>query len=237
MRKYKFILIGVLLFLLAGGVVLAAGDNYDIGRWVTSSGGGERGSEHYTGVGVIGQPGAGRSESENFTFEAGFLTVSLVTGTENATLQGHVTFVGRGSAPDPKWIEPFVVKGFVLGSEVWSQTATTDNNGVFTITGLSPGIYDIGIKNWTCLSEVNTSVTLTAGETTVVDFGTTREGDIDNNDWVYLGDLSAFCTAWNTKPGDGFWNANADLDRNEWVYLGDLSLFCTNWNQKGDLAP
>jgi hypothetical protein len=52
--------------------------------------------------------------------------------------------------------------------------------------------YTIGIKNWTRLSEVNTSVTLTADKTTVADFGTTREGDIDNNDWIYLGDLLAF---------------------------------------------
>jgi len=155
----------------------------------------------------------------------------------NATLEGHVSFTGRGTAPCSTWIEPFVVKGFEHGNlthVLWTTNATTNDTGVFNITGLDPGTYDIGIKNWTCVSEVNSSVTLTAGNTTVINFGTTREGDIDNNDWVYLGDLSAFCTAWNTKPGDGLWNVNADFDRNDWVYLGDLSLFCTNWNQKGD---
>jgi len=158
----------------------------------------------------------------------------VVTG---ATLEGHVSFTGRGTAPDSRWIEPFNVTLFEAGNfsnVLWTGNATTNNTGVFNVTGLAPGTYDIGIKNWTCLSEVNTSVTLTIGNTTVVDFGTTREGDIDNSDWVYLGDLSAFCTAWNTKPGDGPWNADADLDRNDWVYLGDLSLFCTNWDQKGD---
>jgi hypothetical protein len=152
-----------------------------------------------------------------------------------ATLEGHVSFSGRTN--NTQWIEPFVVKGFEhnnLSHVLWTGNATTNNTGVFNITGLNPGTYDIGIKNWTCVSEVVSNVTLTAGNTTVVNFGTTREGDIDNNDWVYLGDLSAFCTAWNTKPGDGLWNVNADFDRNGWVYLGDLSLFCTNWNQKGD---
>jgi len=158
----------------------------------------------------------------------------ILTG---ATLEGHVTFPARGTPPDPRWAEPFNVTLFEAGNlsnVIWAGNATTDSTGVFNITGLDPGTYDIGIKNWTCLSEVNTSVTLTAGNTTVAGFGTTREGDIDNSDWVYLGDLSAFCTAWDTKPGDGGWNADADLDRNDWVYLGDLSLFCCNWDQKGD---
>jgi len=129
-----------------------------------------------------------------------------------------------------------MVRFFEGGNETgWSpMNVTTNASGVFVINGITPGTYDISIKNWTCLSELVTNVTLTAGNATVVDFGTTREGDIDNNDWVYLDDLSAFCIAYNTKPGDGGWNANADFDRNEWVSLGDLSLFCTNWNQKGD---
>jgi len=168
----------------------------------------------------------------NYTIMANF--AEIVTA---AILEGHVTFTGRGTAPDSRWIEPFNVTLFEAGNfsnVLWTGNATTNSTGVFNITGLDPGTYDIGIKNLTCLSEVNTSVMLTAGNTTVVDFGTTREGDIDNSDWVYLGDLSAFCTAWDTKPGDGGWNANADLDRNDWVYLGDLSLFCCNWDQKGD---
>jgi len=153
-----------------------------------------------------------------------------------ATLQGNVTFSGRGAAPCSTWIEPFVVKGFTPNTTnvSWTGNATTNATGFFTLTNLTPGTYDIGIKNCTSVSEVVTNVTLTAGSTTVVDFGAIREGDIDNNDWVYLGDLSAFCTAWNSKPGNGNWNVWADFDRNGWVYLGDLSLFCANWNQKGD---
>jgi len=160
-------------------------------------------------------------------------TVEVVPG---ATLRGNVTFVGRDDPPNSKWEEGFMVRFFEGGNETgWSPlNATTNASGVFTINGITPGTYDIGIKNWTCLSETATNVTLTAGSTTPVDFGTTREGDIDNNDWVYLDDLSAFCIAYNTKPGDGGWNANADFDRDDWVYVGDLSLFCTNWNQKGD---
>ena len=81
MRKASFIFVGVVLLLLAGGVVLAVGANYDIGRWVLSGGGGERGSGNYTLTDVIGQPAAGHSESGNFTLEAGFLTVGAPADT------------------------------------------------------------------------------------------------------------------------------------------------------------
>jgi parallel beta-helix repeat protein len=36
----------------------------------------------------------------------------LVLAAGNATLEGHVSFLGRGSAPDAKWVEVFVVRGF-----------------------------------------------------------------------------------------------------------------------------
>ena len=76
MRKAKFSLISILLLLLTGGVVLAEGNGYDIGRWLTSSGGGTRGSEHYVVQDVTGQAAAGASQSENFLLYAGFLTTT-----------------------------------------------------------------------------------------------------------------------------------------------------------------
>jgi len=180
---------------------------------------------------------SGNTNPTNITMDSDKNVTANFAEVTAATLEGHVSFIERGTAPNSRWIESFTVKGFEVGNltnVIWAGNATTNNTGVFTISGLTPGTYDIGIKNWTCLSEVNTSVTLTVGNTTAADFGTTREGDIDNNDWIYLSDMSAFSTAWNTKPGDGPWNAAADLDRNDWVYLGDLSLFCTNWDQKGE---
>jgi len=151
----------------------------------------------------------------NYTFGSGFLEhyiadtgpyiasiggecKTAVIGVENATLEGLVSFQGRGTPPNDRWIEPFEVKLFEPGNldnVLWEGTATTNNTGVFIITDLTPDSYDIGIKNWTCLSELETGVVLSGGVVTEVDFGTTREGDIDNDDWVYLGDQSALCSA------------------------------------------
>jgi len=74
MKKVSYIFIGVLLLLLVGGEALAQGGDYHIGRWVISSGGAERSSEHYTGTDVIGQPASGHAESDNFVLDAGFLS-------------------------------------------------------------------------------------------------------------------------------------------------------------------
>ena len=161
----------------------------------------------------------------------------ILTG---ATLEGHVNFVGRDSAPDAKWAQPFLVRGFEPGNltnELWTQNATTNDTGVFTITGLTPGIYDISIKNWTCLSEVVTNVTLTDGNTTVVDFGTTREGDADNNDYVVMADFGCMIPAWNSQVGDPEYRVRYDFNRDGYVVMADLGRMIPSWNQKGDLVP
>jgi parallel beta-helix repeat protein len=157
----------------------------------------------------------------------------ILTG---ATLEGHVSFNGRGTAPCSTWIEPFVVKGFEHGNlshVLWTGNATTNNTGVFTITGITPSTYDIGIKNSTCLSEVNSSVTLTAGNTTVINFGTTREGDCNGDDWVTLEDRSLLYAGWDTEEviqGGHY----CDLHRDGWLTLEDRSLMYANWDQGGD---
>jgi parallel beta-helix repeat protein len=154
----------------------------------------------------------------------------ILTG---ATLEGHVSFTGR-SLPS-QWIEQFVVKGFQPGNltnELWNGTATTNNTGVFTITGLTPGTYDIGIKNATCLSELVTNVTLTAGVTAVANFGN-REGDVKETDKVDGSDFALLSGAYNTKSGDLKWNPNADLNRSGKVDGSDFALLSGNYNKLG----
>jgi len=162
----------------------------------------------------------------------GNIRVTLV----GATLEGHVSFPGRGTPPDDRWIESFNVTLFESGNlshVLWTTNATTNNTGVFTITGLTPGAYDVGIKNWTCLSELVANVTLSSGVTTVVNFGTTREGDSNNDDWITGADRSILYTDWGKTVPPG--TANADFDRDGWLTGADRSFMYTNWSQHGDL--
>ena len=164
--------------------------------------------------------------------------VSLYIRT-TGTLKGQVNFAGRGDPGTDRWVEPFVVKFFDNATKLemgWSPiNATTNNTGVFTITEVDAGKYDIGIKNWTCLSEKVTNVTLNAGALTVVDFGTTREGDADGNDAVTGMDFSLLTGAFGSTPAAPNWNANCDFDRNNAITGMDFSLLTGNFGKTGDL--
>jgi 5'-nucleotidase/UDP-sugar diphosphatase len=161
---------------------------------------------------------------------------AVVVSPITATLEGNVSFNGRGTN-NAKWIESFVVKSFEHGNlshVLWTTNATTNNTGVFTITGLTPGTYDIAIKNWTCLSEKVTNVTLSAGVTTVVDFGYTREGDSNNDDWITGADRSILYTDWGKTVPPGTWHA--DFNRDGWLTGADRSFMYSVWGQHGDLV-
>jgi hypothetical protein len=176
--------------------------------------------------------GSGSTPYETGTLPAGFSVVAA-----GSSLEGHVTFAGRGTAPNDKWIETFVVKGFTPGTSnlLWTNNATTNNTGVFTVTGLTPGTYDVSIKNWTCLSEKVAGVTLNS--TAVVDFGTPREGDSSNDDYITGADRSILYTGWGSQsPAPGY-NWKADFNRDGWLTGSDRSYMYTNWGQKGDLIP
>ena len=155
------------------------------------------------------------------------------------TLKGQVNFTGRGDPGTDKWVEPFVVRFFDNATKVeksWSPiNATTNNTGVFTITGLDPGTYDIAIKNFTCLSELVTNVTLNVGALTVVNFGQIREGDTNNDDKCNILDLSAVGGSFGSSEGGEGWNANCDFNRDGKVNILDLSTIGGNFGLRGDL--
>jgi hypothetical protein len=83
-----------------------------------------------------------------------------------STLIGKVSFAGRGDPPNDRWIETFKVKFFYPPTHEelsWSQQglyATTNSSGYFTLSGIPPGTYDIGIKGKTSLSEMVYGVVL-----------------------------------------------------------------------------
>ena len=142
-------------------------------------------------------------------------------GPELATLQGQVTLEG-GNRPD--WSVPLAV---TIGST--PHTVQTNASGGFTLSSLTPGTYDILVKNAHTLSRLRSSVTLNAG-TNAVDFGTLLEGDADGNDIVNSNDFSILATAYYPKPYD----ARADFNEDDYVQSMDFSLLATNFNKSGE---
>jgi hypothetical protein len=150
------------------------------------------------------------------------------------TLDGHVDLQGRPAAPDASWVTDLTVNFWQGAALVATETPTTDNAGNFSISGVTPGTYDICVKSSHALSQVATGVEILACETTYVDFGTLREGDANGDDVITLADYSALYVAYGSMSGDGNWDPNCDFNENGAVDLGDYSLLYTNYGQSGD---
>ena len=74
MRKFRFIFIGILLFLLTSGTVLAmSSSSYQLPWQSLSASGGDRESANYTLRDTVGQPSPiGISESTNYRLRSGY---------------------------------------------------------------------------------------------------------------------------------------------------------------------
>jgi hypothetical protein len=149
-------------------------------------------------------------------------------------LDGHVDLQGRPAAPDASWVTDLTVNFWQGAVLVATETPTTDDAGDFSVSGVTPGTYDICVKSSHALSRKATGVVIVACETTPVGFGTLLEGDATNDDVITLADYSALYVAYGSTPSDGNWNPNCDFNENDAVDLGDYSLLYTNYGQAGD---
>ena len=161
-------------------------------------------------------------------------TTSLITIVGIAAqLEAQVELQGRPAAPNALLSVPLSVKVTPDGSAtpMIDTTVTTDENGGFTLDGLTTGTYDVWVKDSHTLSVMMT-VTLPSG--TVVDLGTLREGDVDDNNVVNLTDFSLLAATFGKQAIDTGYDERADFNGDEIVNLLDFSLLATNFGQSGD---
>jgi len=170
-----------------------------------------------------------------FNYTSGNGTAPYLSGTgvfnvvaAGSGVEGNATFLRAKAAPDPTWETGLVVRGFVGASKAWERTVTTNDTGVFTITGITPGTYDIGIKNCTTLSKVVYGVTLNS--TANVSFGDLLEGDVNNDNKCNILDLSALGSAFGTSPPSNKW---ADFNRDNKANILDLSTLGGSFGSNG----
>ncbi len=150
-----------------------------------------------------------------------------------ATLTAALTLQGRAPAPTAAWSIPVAVTFTPTGSTsaIYGATVTTDQNGVFTVTGIPAGTYQVRVKNAHTLAS-SFPVTLVAGANTVA-LGTLREGDADGNNLVNITDFSLLATSFGKTQGTTGFNANADFNEDDIVNVSDFSLLAQNFNQIG----
>jgi hypothetical protein len=149
------------------------------------------------------------------------------------SLSGSVTLQGRPAPPEPRWQVPLTVDLYVSGqpSPLYQFNPTTDDGGNFTISGFAPGTYALAVKNSHTLGNVKT-VNLATGANPI-DFGTLREGDVNNDNYVTILDLSILAGSYNQASGNPGYDQRADLNEDGLVNILDLSLLAGNYNQAG----
>jgi hypothetical protein len=151
-----------------------------------------------------------------------------------STILASVALQGRPSAPDARWSVPLTVKLTVPGENEASYTfeTTTDENGHFMLTGMAPGTYEIRVKKPTAL-QVMQVVTLESGDNTI-EFGTLREGDANNDNFVTILDFSILAAAFGTCDGDANFDARADFNGDGCILIIDFSLLASNFAEGGE---
>jgi hypothetical protein len=140
-----------------------------------------------------------------------------------ATIQGSVTLQGRPAKPHARWVVPLTVK---VGAA--SYNVTTDQNGAFTLPGLTPGTYNISAKNLHTLRNAIASKTLVPG-TNTINFGTLLEGDASNDNCVNITDFSIL------KLHFLGYDPSADFNQDGVVNITDFSMLVGNFMTCGDI--
>jgi hypothetical protein len=179
------------------------------------------------------------SLTNNSSLKVGDSTPSLIGDTEtdsdSDSLQGSVTLQGRPTPPAASWSVPLTIILTNPGetTPLYTYVPTTDTSGQFTVSGITPGTYDVWVKNSHTLQNVKT-VTLLTG-TNVVDFGTLLEGDANNDNVVTLVDFSILASTFGKCQGTTGYDDWADFNQDTCITLPDFSLLATNFGKAGPI--
>nr|MBC7244124.1 DNRLRE domain-containing protein [Chloroflexota bacterium] len=201
------------------------------GLLISGPRGGGSGSEHYRFASSEASDASRRPELRIIYALPTPMPTSTATPTPTPTPTATLTCILQGKvslqrptkpAPDPSWITQLSV---MVGSNRYQ--VLTDQWGNFTLSNLVPGIYDIRVKGSHTLSNVVRGVILNTG-LNVVDFGTLREGDANDDDCVNMHDFIILRVTFNSSS-----DLRADFNQDGMVNMLDFVLLRGNFGLCG----
>ncbi len=250
----KILVIVLAIFFFNTSIVLAGSSsaNYSIDKNNTQNSSANSASGNFQiNCQQVGDTAVGTSASNNFHIIHGVICNRSITTINIKCLPSNRYLVNGNNWSDHVIIEVRPVGGDI-NSIIFSQEVVTNNDGVYnglTLSGVSPGVYDVTCKGWNTLRLKESNVTLTNGALIDFSHGGTRfalSGDIDNNNEgnrsnsVELGDneinaadYSILVTRFGNTPGPA--EERYDLD----AYGGnasaaDYSILVFNYNNVGE---
>jgi hypothetical protein len=162
----------------------------------------------------------------------------VTTPGSGATLNGSLTFQGLtiGTTAYQLTID---VRLFQPGTTnlLASVQTTTSANGAFSVTGITPGTYDVEVKEAHRVGRLAQNLSLPTGVTTRA-FGDLVAGDTNGDDVVSLVDYSRMRASFGKCLGDTGFQPLADFNGDNCVSLADYSRLRANFGVIGPLnAP
>ena len=104
------------------------------------------------------------------------------------------------------------------------------------MTGITPGTYDVEVKQAQTLSRRVSGVVFIGGTTTTQGLGTLLAGDVDGNNSITIIDFSILRASFGLSEGQTGYDARADLNANGTVDILDFSLLRTNFGLAGPVT-
>ena len=142
-----------------------------------------------------------------------------------ALLQGHAA--GGHAASLDVHLRP------AAGGADTAVAVTSNADGTFSVTPPSPGSWHVSVKERRTLATVRTGAP--GGD--VLDFGTLRAGDANNDNKVNIVDFSMLATTFGKSAGDAGYDDRADFNGDGKVNIVDFSLLASNFGTTGDAWP
>jgi hypothetical protein len=164
--------------------------------------------------------------------ESRILLDNVQLGSATVNISGTVTL--QGSVNEAQSIT-FQIQPTSNLSSITTQTVTLNSSGAYTLTGITPGTYNIAAKGDRWLQAVVPNVNA-ASAASGVDF-TLLPGDLNGDNQISLADLLLLLKAYGSTPNSSDWNPVADLNCDGQVSLTDLLLLLKNYGAVGQTLP
>jgi subtilisin family serine protease len=139
------------------------------------------------------------------------------------TIRGQVYLEGRSN-----W------SGAVVSVVGTVYTGVTAVDGTFVLSGLPPGIYDLGAGKESYLYRLCPGIEVTEGNVTdVYSPLILLAGDFSLDNMVDIDDLLIIRNAYGTGPGDDYWNLLVDVNQDGKIGIVDLVYMARNYAKYG----
>jgi hypothetical protein len=156
------------------------------------------------------------------------------TPQNDAILVGSVSFQARPTPPHIAWVSPLSVTLEISngGGSPSTYSTTTDASGVFTITNIIPGTYNIAVRDRNSLWNVRNGYALIQG-VNHVNMGTVIAGDANHDGSIDVLDFSILASTYATSSAAPDWSPRADFNNSGSIDVLDFSLLASNFGRSG----